>query len=301
MRFLKTTGFIFLYTIIFPGKIFAQDTSHLMNQLENESVKNQVFYAVATFKTTRIVDGQSVENLPKNVLDVRISHRFGPVSSGIYNFFGLDNATMRLGFDYGITDNFMIGAGHSTYQKTYDAFFKFRILRQSTGAMNMPVTVSFVPVIAVNTLKQFDSSKTNFNDRASMVYQLLIARKFSENFALQIMPTLIHADKISFNHANKKNILAVGIGGRQRLSKRINLNAEYYYVLPDTKAPGSHNVFSFGVDIGTGGHVFQLDFTNSSGITEKSFISETTGRWDKSNIMFGFNISRVFQLGKKNK
>jgi hypothetical protein len=289
-----------LCIIIFPGKIFAQDTTNLMNQLENEGVKNKISYAVATFKTTRIVDGQSVESLPKNVLDVRISHRFGPVSSGIYNLFGLDNATMRLGFDYGITNNFMIGAGHSTYQKTYDAFLKFRILRQSTGVVNMPVTVSFVPVIAVNTLKQFDSLKTNFNDRVSMVYQLLIARKFSENFALQIMPTLIHADKISFNHANKKNILAVGIGGRQRLSKRINLNAEYYYQLPGTKAPGSHNVFSFGVDIGTGGHVFQLDFTNSAGLTEKSFISETTGRWDKSNIMFGFTISRVFQLHKKN-
>jgi len=300
MRFLKITGLIFLCIIMLPGKIFAQDTTNLMNQLENEVVKNRNSYAVATFKTTRIVDGQSVESLPKNVLDVRISHRFGPVSSGIYNLFGLDNATMRLGFDYGISNNFMIGVGHSTYQKTYDAFLKFRILRQSTGAVNIPVTVSFVPVIAVNTLKQFDSSKTNFNDRVSMVYQILIARKFSENLALQIMPTLIHADKISFNHL-KQNILAVGIGGRQRLSKRINLNAEYYYQLPDTKAPGSHNVFSFGVDIGTGGHVFQLDFTNSAGLTEKSFISETTGRWDKSNIMFGFTISRVFQLGKKNK
>jgi hypothetical protein len=297
---MKTTVLIILCIIIFHGKILAHDTTNLMNQLENEGVKNKISYAVATFKTTRIVDGQSVESLPKNVLDVRISHRFGPVSSGIYNLFGLDNATMRLGFDYGITNNFMIGAGHSTYQKTYDAFLKFRILRQSTGVVNMPVTVSFVPVIAVNTLKQFDSLKTNFNDRVSMVYQLLIARKFSENFALQIMPTLIHADKISFNHANKKNILAVGIGGRQRLSKRINLNAEYYYQLPGTKAPGSHNVFSFGVDIGTGGHVFQLDFTNSAGLTEKSFISETTGRWDKSNIMFGFTISRVFQLHKKN-
>lgn len=290
-----------LLLILFSStKTVAQDTTNLMNQLETEAAKNKIVYTTATFKTTRIVDGQSSENLPKHVLDVRISHRFGPLSSGIYNLFGLDNATMRLGFDYGISNNLMIGVGHSTYQKTYDAFLKFRILRQSTGAVNIPVTVSFVPVVAVNTLKQFDSVKTNFNDRVSMVYQILIARKFSENLALQIMPTLIHADKISFNHV-KQNIVAVGIGGRQRLSKRINLNAEYYYQLPGTKAPGSHNVFSFGVDIGTGGHVFQLDFTNSAGLTEKSFISETTGRWDKSNIMFGFTISRVFQLHKKNK
>jgi hypothetical protein len=266
-----------------------------MNQLETETAKNKIVYATATFKTTRIVDGQSVENLPQHVLDVRISHRFGPVSGGIYNFFGLDNATMRLGFDYGITNGIMVGIGHSTYQKTYDSFLKIRLLRQSSGARNMPVTVSFVTVIAANTLKLFDSVKTDFGARVSFVYQLLIARKFSENFALQVMPVFIHEDEISFAH-NDQNVFSVGIGGRQKISKRVNLNAEYYYQLPATKAPGSYNVFSLGVDIGTGGHVFQLHFTNSIGLTEKSFISETTGQWAKSNIMFGFNISRVFQL-----
>lgn len=298
MRYINFLLLIVLLADFFPQKISAQDTTNLINQLEKETVKDKTVYTVATFKTTRIVDGQSSENLPRHVLDVRISHRFGPVSSGAYEFFGLDNATMRLGFDYGITDNFMIGIGHSTYQKTYDAFFKIRLLRQSTGAINMPVTISFVPVIAINTLKQFDSVKTIFSDRTSWAYQLLIARKFSEKFALQVMPTFIHADNISFNHS-KQNILAMGIGGRHRISKRVNINAEYYYQLPDTKAPGSHNVFSFGVDIGTGGHVFQLHFTNSAGLTEKSFISETTGRWEKNNIMFGFNISRVFQLKEK--
>ncbi len=297
MHYIKLLLLVILFDF-FSEKIIAQDSTNLMSQLEHETEKNKTIYAVATFKTTRIVDGQSSENLPKHVLDVRISHRFGPVSSGAYNFFGLDNATMRLGFDYGITNNFMLGIGHSTYQKTYDAFFKIKILRQSTGEVNMPVTVSFVPVIAVNTLKQFSADKPDFGDRVSMAYQLLIARKFSEKLALQIMPTYIRADKISFNHI-KQNIFAIGIGGRHRISKRININAEYYYQLPDSKAPDSHNVFSFGVDIGTGGHVFQLHFTNSAGLTEKSFISETTGRWDKSNIMFGFNISRVFQLNKK--
>ena len=200
-------------------KSAAQDTTNLLSQLEKESVENKTNYAVATFKTTRIVDGQSVENLPKNVLDLRISHRFGPISSGVYNFFGLDNATMRLGFDYGITNNLMAGIGHSTYQKTYDAFLKLKILKQSTGAVYMPVTVSFVPTIAINTLKQFDSVKTNFSDRVSSVFQLLIARKFSEKFALQIMPTFIHADKISFNHI-KQNIFAIGIGGQAQTFKK---------------------------------------------------------------------------------
>jgi len=273
----------------------AQDTTDLMNQLQEEVAKNRTEYTRATFMSTRIVDGQSVENLHCHVLDVRISHRFGPISSGIYNLLGLDNATMRLGFDYGITDNLMMGIGHSTYQKTYDGFFKIRIFKQSSGKVNMPVTISFAPVIAINTLKQSDTVKTPFSDRISTVYQLLVARKISENFALQLMPVWIHEDKISFGHI-RRNVLAMGIGVRQKISNRININAEYYYQLPDTKAPGSHNVFSLGIDIGTGGHVFQLIFTNSAGITEKSFISETTGRWNRTNIMFGFNISKVFQL-----
>lgn len=277
------------------GVVMAQDTTDLMSKLENEQIKNVTKYAEGTFKTTRIVDGQSVENLHRHVLDVRISHRFGPVSSGIYNFFGLDNATMRLGFDYGITDYVMVGVGHSTYQKTYDAFAKVRLLRQSTGFVEMPLTVSVVSVVAVNTLRQFDSVKTHFSDRVSSVYQILIGRKFSDQLALQLSPTLVIEDNISFDHIRKSEF-AVGIGGRQRISKRINFSAEYFYQLPEMKSPNSHNVLSIGIDIGTGGHVFQLHFTNSFGITEKSFITETAGKWNKSNIMYGFNISRVFQL-----
>ena len=289
---------VLLFFLSSTSEIYGQDSKDLMNQLENESTKNKSELIDGTFMTSRIVDGQSVKSLPKHVLDVRISHRFGPLSSGAYNFFGLDHATMRLGFDYGITDNLMIGVGHSTYQKTYDAFIKLRLLRQASGAKNIPVTISLVSVIAINTLEQFDSIKTAFPDRVSSVYQLLIARKFSEQFTLQLMPTLIQEDNISFDHI-KKYVFALGIGARQKISKRININAEYYYQMDDMKAPGSHNVFSLGVDIGTGGHVFQLHFTNSFGLTEKSFITETTGRWDKSDVMFGFNISRVFQLKGK--
>ncbi len=304
--------FLFAIIIIVSSKTFAQDTakvnakdtSDLMNELENETGNNKVVYATSTFQYTRIIDGQSVENLPSHVLDVRISHRFGPLNSGVYNFFGLDYSPFNvlIGFDYGITNNFMIGVGHSAYQKTYNAFFKLKLLKQSTGAVNMPVTVSFVPTVAINTLKAQDypiKLDSGINARpASYVFQLLIARKFCEQFSLQLMPTYIHTDNISFNHT-KRNIFAIGIAGAQKLSKRMSLNAEYYYQLPDDKAPGAHNVLSVGIDIGTGGHVFELHFTNSVGITEKSFISETTGRWDDGSVRFGFNISRVFQLGKK--
>lgn len=301
MRAIKL-GLTVMLFFVFEGMILAQDTSNLMNQLEKEAAQNETVYTTATFKSTRIINGHSIETLPVHVLDLRISHRFGPVSSGIYNFFGLDNATMRLGFDYGINSNIMVGIGHSTYQKTYDAFFKAKILRQSTGKLIMPVTATFVSAIALNSLKprDFDSKPDSGVDinRASYVFQLLIGRKFSGKFSLQIMPIFIHTDNISFLH-NEHNIFAIGIGGKHKISKRISFNAEYYYQLPGNKAPGSHNVLSFGIDIGTGGHVFQLHFTNSMGLTEKSFITETTGRWDHSDVLFGFNISRVFQLKKK--
>ncbi len=189
-------------------KANTQDTTDLMSQLEKEATQNKTGYATATFKYTRIINGHSVENLPAHVLDVRISHRFGPLDKGLYQFFGLDYGffNVRVGFDYGITNNFMIGGGHNAWQKTYDAFFKVKILRQSTGVHNMPVTVSFVPTIALNTQKAADidpSSKPNPGakiDPVSYAFQLLIGRKFSEGFSLQLMPTFIHTDNISFNH-----------------------------------------------------------------------------------------------------
>lgn len=290
--------------VFFSQRSIAQDTTSLMDQLVNESVKNKTLYTKSTFKYTRVINGHSVENLPKNVLDLRISHRFNPLNSGFYNFFGLDVAVMRLGFDYGINNIIMIGIGHNVFQKTYDGFLKFKILKQSGGEVNMPVTVSFVPTIGYNTLREQDfyvkpSPGENVH-RFSYVLQLLIARKLNENLSLQIIPSYIHPDNISFTHI-KQNILALGIAGTQKVTKRLSINGEYYYQLPDDKAPGSHNVLSFGVDLGTGGHVFQLLISNSINMTEKAFISESTGRWDDGGVQFGFNISRVFQLGENHK
>jgi hypothetical protein len=295
-----------------------KDTSSLMNQLENESGGNKTVYTASTFGYTHIINGQSVENLPANVLDVRISHRFGPLNQGLYNFLGLDYSAfdVRIGFDYGITNNLMIGVGHSGWQKTYDGFLKLKILKQSEGAVNMPVTVSFVPTVSINTLKAGDfgfdpTDSTASKDKVSYVLQLLIARKFSEGFSLQMMPTYIRADNVSFNHYKNntynRDIVAVGIAARQKISKRMSINAEYYYQLSGTQSSIADNSASVGLEIGTGGHVFQLLFTNALGITEKSFISETDKNgnkndgFEKNGIRFGFNISRVFQLGKKHK
>ena len=299
----------------FCAKLYAQDSTDLMTQLEKQEPK-KTNYTFATFKSTRLITGHSVENIGKGVLDVRILHRFAPLNTGIYNFFGLDYASMRMGFDYGITKNFMIGIGHSTWQKTYDAFFKIKLLRQSTGAVNMPVTVSFLSTMAVRTdLARKDTTNqrilTSFGDKTSYAHQLIIGRKFSESFSLQLMPTFIHhhnrIDSINTYTRNKNNLIygqkrkstvAFGVGGRLKVSKRISINAEYYYQLPDTKPDKKFNSVSLGVDIETGGHVFQIHLTNSNGMSEKALITDTDDKWKDGYIRIGFNISRVFNVGK---
>ncbi|MFM2359199.1 MAG: hypothetical protein RLY16_1192 [Bacteroidota bacterium] len=282
-----------------PAK--AQNEDDLMSMLENQvqsEGKNSINYTTATFKTTRLINGHSVENVGKGVLDFRLSHRFGTLNKGAYEMFGLDNASMRMGFDYGLTNRLMIGVGRSTYEKTIDAFFKIKLLAQSTGKRNMPITLSYVPTIAIKTLKWANPDQKNyFSSRLFYSHQLIIGRKFNEGTSLQLMPTLVHRNLVdSFYQSN--NIFSIGIGGRQKLSKRISINFEYYYVIPKYKLPNTTNCLSIGFDIETGGHVFQLHFTNSKGMHERAFISETNGKWEKGDILFGFNLSRVFTIGK---
>lgn len=295
-------GIFFTMSLIFAStSIFAQDDD-LMKQLESEvakETKQDINYATATFKTTRLINGHSSELVGKGVLDVKISHRFGTLNKGLYELFGLDNATMRMGADYGITPYLMVGAGRSTHQKTYDAFVKWRLLRQSSGKRRMPITLSYVGTIALKTLKWENPDRKNyFTSRLFYTHQFIIARKFSENTSIQLMPTYVHRN-LATNLGDPNDILAIGIGGRQKLTKRISLNAEYYYQIPGYKTPGTTNSLAIGFDIETGGHVFQLHFTNSTGMAEKTFISETTGKWEKGDILFGFNISRVFTIGKR--
>jgi Membrane bound beta barrel domain (DUF5777) len=271
------------------------NSQNLLDLLEDEVKKEaKPDFTTATFKTTRLINGHTVENVAGGVLDFRISHRFGFVNTGITEFFGLDQATMRLGLDYGLSNRWMIGVGRSTYQKQLDGFTKFKILRQAPG--KMPITISAVSAIMLKTAPDSDPNRINYyTSRLFFSHQVLIGRKFSERISFQVMPTFIH-----YNLAETPNtindVLAFGGGGRVKLSKRVSLNAEYYYQLPTNKLEGTQNSIAIGFDIETGGHVFQLQFTNSTGMTERTFISETTGNFFKGDIHFGFNISRVFTL-----
>lgn len=275
--------------------LYAQDD--LLSELSKQDSMVTVPVS-ATFKSTRVVNGHSIETMKKKHLDFRISHRFGRLNSGAYQFFGLDQATMRMGFEYGVTDDFMIGVGRSTSQKVYDFFGKLKVLKQSDGARNIPVSVTLFGGTGVATVNK----ELEFQDKLYYSAQVLIARKFGERLSLQLSPTFLHRNKPEV-FGDEKVLLALGIGGRFKLSKRVSLNGEYFYTAREknTVAAPYYDSMSFGVDIETGGHVFQLHFTNSLGMIEKQFIGETTGTWGKGDIHYGFNISRTFSFDKKNK
>jgi hypothetical protein len=273
----------------------------MLEEEQKKEAKDKINYTIATFKTTRLINGQSIETTQQGVMDLKISHRFGTVNGGAYEFFGLDNASMRFGFDFGLSPKLMIGVGRSTYQKQYDGFIKYKLLRQSTGKRNMPISLALMTSAMVTTQKWTDPSRPNyFSSRLQFAHQIIIARKLSESTSIQLMPTLVHYNLVT-NANDPNDIIAIGIGGRQKITPRISINAEYYYQLPAYKLPNTTNSLSVGVDIETGGHVFQLHFTNSRGMTERTFISETAGKWEKGDILFGFNISRVFTIKKVKK
>ena len=262
---------------------------------DEEEVTN---YATASFKTNRVINLHSLESTSGGVMDFKISHRFGTLNRGAYELFGLDNATMRLGLDFGITDRLTIGGGRSNFEKTYDTFIKYKFLRQSSGKRNMPVTAAFLATAAVQTLKWDNPDRENyFSSRLYYTYQLILGRKFSEGFSLQLSPTVVHRNLVKTS-AESNDVIAVAAAGRIKLTRRLAINAEYIYVLPDQLASEYVNSFSLGFDIETGGHVFQLHFTNSTSMIEKGFIAETREKWLDGGIHFGFNVSRVFTVVK---
>jgi Membrane bound beta barrel domain (DUF5777) len=266
-----------------------------------EADPTEINYTTATFKSTRVINGHSIETVAKNHLDFRISHRFGTLNSGAYNLWGLDVATIRLGFEYGLTDQWMVGLGRSSTQKMYDLFTKAKLLRQSSGARTVPVTITLFASGVINTLRPAADNPdefAKFDSRLVYTAQLIIARKFSERLSLQLSPTILHRNRV-YNIGEENTVFALGIAGRYKLSKRISFNADYYYVLPDQLDAQYHNSLALGFDIETGGHVFALHFTNSLGMVEKQFIGETTGQWGKGDIHYGFNISRTFSFNKK--
>jgi Membrane bound beta barrel domain (DUF5777) len=280
---------------LFGQKLTAQTS--LLDELGKDEAT--IEYAKYSFKTNRVINLHSLESTAAGVMDFKISHRFNPVDNGFYDLFGLDGAQQRFGLDFGITDNLTVGVNRNSYRKAYDGFVKYRFLRQSTGKVNMPITLAVMTSAAIEAQKFDDPTRDNyFSSRMFYTSQIIIGRKFSEAFTLELVPTYVHRNLVA-KTTEKNDVFALGAGGRVRLTKRVSLTGEYMYVFPNQLQSLYKNMLSVGVDIETGGHVFQLHFTNSPSMSEYSFVTQNdTDFFAKggSGIRFGFNVSRVFTI-----
>ncbi|WP_420578589.1 DUF5777 family beta-barrel protein [Ekhidna sp.] len=279
---MRRISYLFLMTLSFVA--FTQE-NELMELLESEQAESEG-YVSATFKSTRVINGHSIETRSNGVLEFIISHRFGTLNSGYDEFFGLDFSTIRLGLEYGLTDNLNIGIGRSSFEKVVDAFLKYRLIRQSD---NFPFTATAFTSFARETADGPEGT-----DRNAYTGQILIARKFNSNFSFQVAPTVIQRNLVATTE-DANLLIAIGLGARYKVSNRIAIVTEYYPQITD-KSSQFQNAFAVGVDIETGGHVFQLHFTNATQMNERGFIGETTESFWDGDIHYGFNITRVFDL-----
>lgn len=298
-KYLKTLAYCLLTCALVGGSVAVQ-AQDLDNILDNET-KTTTQYVTGAYKDIRIVNLHSTEMVAPRDLLFRISHRFGAVNSGGINLWGLDNSSIRLSLEYGLHERLMVGIGRSSASKDYDFFAKAKILRQSKGKSSMPVSLLYVGSIVINGQEDPATAQRSTTQRTSYVHQLILGRKFNDRFSLEIAPTYVHRNLVETPN-DQNDLLALGIGGRIKLNKRVALNAEYIMRNPPSgeaekaRFDNFQDSFSLGFDIETGGHVFSLHLTNSLSMVEKGFIAETTELWEKGGIHFGFNISRVFSF-----
>lgn len=264
--------------------------------LSNVAQDTQTIFADNTFENTRVVVGHSVETMKEGDLDFLISHKFGRISQGAYEFFGLDQAIIRLGFDYGIKNWINVGVGRSSLDKMFDGFVKIRFLQQQKGDKNIPVTITGISTMAYNSLKNFNELEPLvWQNRLSYCHQIMIARQFNQRLSLQIAPSLCHYNLVDTRDL-ANDVFSIGIAGKYQIFKAMAFKFEYIYTLNNQLDETKTNSLALGFDFDTGSHVFQTHLSNSGGLIESAFIGNTTGSWIEGDIHLGFTISRVFRI-----
>ena len=282
---------IFILSFFLWFSVYGQDDTY--EQLIAE-VAGENAGVTAVFPGSRLVNGQSTELPGPGELHLMINHRFGMLKGGSYEFYGLDQAEIRIGFDYGITKFLSAGIGRSSYQKTYDINLKAKLLNQNTSVV--PVNATVYISSYHNTLKNiFPENKDNFTGRQSYNAQILLSYNFINRISVLLTGGILH-ENYNFISFDKRNYGYVGGGTGLRVSKRVSINMEYYAV--QNKNETSVNPFSIDIDLDTGGHLFQLIFSNTQSPFDKAMLTETSGAWSKGEIFFGFNLIRSFYLKK---
>lgn len=281
---------ILLATLMCCSFIFAQ----------NEDTRTR-----GTFKSTRVINTHSVETLQKNKLDIRIGHRFGDLAGnagGWATFYGLESAAdVLIGLQYGILDRLTVGLTRTKSAGPHTAIIngqiKYRLLWQD---QSMPVSLTLLAGTGFSTMQSSSSDRVlnhfeKYAHRFSYVYQAHIARKFGDRFSLQISPSYIHRNITDFDVKN--DIFSIGIATRVQLSKVYALLIDATYPFSTQHSDGDYTLpIGFGLEIDTGGHVFQINLTNARGMAETDYIPYTRSRWEDGQFRLGFTISRLFNL-----
>ncbi len=276
---------LLLFFTIFSGFIYAQED--LLKEIDSIPTKTE--YVEPAFKALQIVTGQSTKLASKNEWYIVVAHRFGDISTGFKNFLGLDEASTKLGVIYGVTDKVSLSLSRETNMKTFEGGIKFQLIQQKE---NIPVSIVGYQVMAVNTdLKKDNYPHLQFGNRLSYLSQALISRRFNNKLSLQLTPSYVHKNLYDPNIENKNGFIT-GLGSRYKISKRVSINAEYFVNFDNNSF--YKNPLSLGVDIETGGHIFQLLFSNSQLNSDIGYLTNATGKWQKGQIFFGFNLYRVF-------
>ena len=268
--------------------VFSQD--ELLSEID--TVIEEPTYASAVFKGLKVINFESTKLVAKKGFNFIVSHRFGTVKNGFQNLFGLDEAVTHLNFVYGLSDNINISASRSSNQKIYEVATKFRLVNQQAGKIPFTV-VGYTSVLANTSLETDNLPKLEFKHRLSYVAQLLVSRKMNKNLSLILSPTFFHDNYLTDDFQDNSQY-GVGFGGRYKLGKRWSLNTEYGVHLNRSENSLYKNPFSVGVDLETGGHVFQLLFTNSQSMNTNGVFGTSTGDWGESDVYFGFNLARSF-------
>ncbi|MEW4924736.1 DUF5777 family beta-barrel protein [Algibacter sp. 2305UL17-15] len=275
---------VFLVPLVF----FSQED--LLNEIDTDSVITP--YETAVFKGLKIVNFESTKLVAKDELNFIVSHRFGSIKNGINTFFGLDEAVTRLNFVYGVSDGFNIGVSRSSLLKIYDITFKYRLVRQEKNGF--PFTIVGYNAILINTALDKDNMPLlKFKHRLGYTTQLLISRKVNTNLSFELAPTFFHDNYVAVGSQNNSQF-ALGFGGRHKLGKRWSINADYGLHLNRASNSPFKNPISIGMDLETGGHVFQMHFTNAQPMNTNGFLGQGSGDWADGDIFFGFNLSRRF-------
>jgi len=273
------------------------DLMNLLDSTDKAADKNKTDYTYATFKTTKIISGESVEIPGPGVLKFDIDHRFGTFQDGWRGLFGLDQANIYFGIDYGINPWLAVGFGRSSADGMYEGYAKAKVLRQSTGHKKFPLTIDLYTDMGITSVAYTNPDQHNYvTSRFSYAYSVLIARKFNRIFSMQLSPTLVHMNLVPTSK-DHNDVYSIGVGGRIMVSRNLSINGEYFYLIPgQVVSTPAYSMASIGIDIETGGHVFQFMVTNARGMVPDFFVPTTDQQWRTGAVRLGFNIDRVFTL-----